>query len=345
MSGDAGLETRLAAWLSEILGRRLPPTDLDIASPTAGGWSNETHLVRGADVAVVVRVQPERASMFPRYDLERQLWCLERLGAEPEVPTPAVLGVDLTGERLGRPAFAMELLDGRIPADDTPTFAEAGWLRDASSTEQRRFHLGLLRAIASVHAVAVDDAGQALLSPAAGATRSGALDDLREIWEFDQGALTPPGIEQAFADLAGDLDGVESAADPVLLWGDARPANVVVTSNGFDPIGLLDWELASMGPPELDVIWLEEMNWLRVEGAGLPLLPGFVPADEAVKYYESVTGRRLANLEWHRRFAALRVAVLMHRYLRALVHAGQLDAGHKLFGSTVASRRLATLSG
>lgn len=346
---DGDLATDLAAWLSELFSAatgELGSDEIDLRSPTGGGWSNETYLVevKPLHTSVVVRLEPERASMFPHYDLGRQLWCLSRLQTEATVPTPKVIGHDLAGHRLGRPAFVMERVVGRIPSDDTPTFAEAGWLRNATAQQQERFHCGLLDALANLHAVPIDAEGRRLLAPPDGPTCAGALADLGETWQFDQGTMTPPGVERAFADLAEALpDGGLPNEDPVFLWGDARPANVVVAHDSFDPIGLLDWELASVGPAELDVIWLEEMNWLRIEGAGNAPLPGFLDGDDAIAHYSERTGRRLTDLDWHRRFAALRVAVLMHRYLRGLVHAGQLDAEHRIFGDTVASRRLAQL--
>ena len=72
-------------------------------------------------------------------------------------------------------------------------------------------------------------------------------------------------------------------------------------------------------------------------------LPGFPTDDEALEHYRSRTGRRLEHLAWYRYLAAVRVAVLMHRYLRAMVHAGRLPADHTLFRGTVATCRLAEL--
>jgi aminoglycoside phosphotransferase (APT) family kinase protein len=63
-----------------------------------------------------------------------------------------------------------------------------------------------------------------------------------------------------------------------------------------------------------------------------------------VSRYEQHTGTGLTHLAWYRYLAATRVAVLMHRYLRAMVHAGRLPADHRLLADTVATRRLASLS-
>ena len=346
----AGLEldrpTRqaLAAWLSECLDGPVDADALAIDTPSSGGWSNDTWIVHtGALPApvVVVRLEPTRTAMFPTYDLERQLRCLTALDGERDVPTPSILGDDLAGRRLGRPAFVMAHVAGRTPSDDRPTFAESGWLAEAAPDEQRLFHTSLLDAIAAVHAVDVveRDLG-GLRSTAGGSSGHRALADVEALWAFDRGPSWPVAIDAALTDLARH---VPRPGEDVLLWGDARPANVVVAADGFRPIALLDWELASIGTPALDVTWLLEMNHLRIQGAGLVPPAGFLSDAEAVAHYEARTGRTLVDVAWYRHLAAVRVAVFMHRYLRALVHAGRLAPDHEVLADTVASRRLVAL--
>ncbi len=336
---DSSMRTRLASWLSECTGRMIAAHDLRIDRPSGGGWSNETWIVTTGGQRhqrVVVRLQPDQASMFPTYDLSRQLACLDVLADNPDVPSPRVLGADPEGTRLGRPAFVMEHVAGRVPRDDSPTFAESGWLAEAEPADQRRFHTSLLDAIAAIHEVKTDRL-PSLALPAGGSSNTAAVRTLVDLWNWDRGDLWPRPIDDALRRLES---GLPVPTSEVLLWGDARPANVVVADDGFEPVALLDWELATIGSPEQDLTWLMEMNWMRIEGAGLDPLPGFLPDDVAIAHYENRTGRSLHHLGWYRYLAAVRVAVLMHRYLRAMVHAGRLPADHKLFGSTVASRRL-----
>ncbi len=319
-------EGRLAGWLTDLFGGR---AELEVSTPTGGGWSNDTLLVRFGGHRVVVRVEPARRSMFPTYDLGRQVACLGALAGR--VPVPELLDVDLGGARLGRPGFVMSFVEGRVPADDRPTFAEEGWLHDATAAEQRRFFDGLLGALVGVHGTPVVEA----LRPA-GDANVAYLADIRRLWEWDRGDLWPAVIEETLAVLEA---AVPPSPGDALLWGDARPANVVAV--GFDPVALLDWELATVGPVEHDLAWLAEMNHVRIEGAGRAPLPGFRDLEGIAATYAALGGRAPVALGWYRGVAAVRVAVLMHRYLRAMVHAGRLPAGHRLLGDTVASRRLA----
>lgn len=339
----AGARSIVTDWLGEALGRILSPASLAARVPGSGGWSNDTWMVSvdGTPTAVV-RLQPERSAMFPNYDLARQVRCLRLVGGRTDAPVPAVLGTDLDGERFGRPAFVMELVGGRVPSDDRPTFAESGWLVEASVADQRRFHVGLLDAIAAIHALSVaePEVAELRMFPDLANSNRALVADLRATWEFDRGDRWPQAIDRHFEAIESDVP--EPTRD-VLLWGDARPANVVVGHDDFVPVALLDWELAAVGSPEHDVVWLAEMNWMRTEGAGLAMPPGFLTDTDAAARYEADGGRSLSADPWYRRFAALRVAVLMHRYLRTMVHAGRLRADHDILADTVASRRLETL--
>ena len=349
MSAVAGPDTvaRLAAWLGRLTDGVPDAGRLQRRVPTGGGWSIDTWIVQVAGAArplAVVRLQPERRSMFPDYDLGRQAAVLHALEGAVGVPVPPLLGVDLDGAELGRPAFVMGFVEGRAPSDDRPSFVEAGWLHDAAAAQQRRFHEDLLAHLAAVHTLEVAAIGLEWLAGPGPSSAPAAIDALRRVWDYDQGPVATPIVQQAFAEVAGTAPPVDPSP-ATLLWGDARPANVLCEPDGFAVVALLDWELATHGPPEFDVAWMMEMNWMRAQGAGLAPLPGFLDDDAAVAHYEAVSGRVLGGLGWYRRFAALKVAVLMHRYLRAMVHAGEVPATHRILTDNVSTRRLDSLLG
>jgi aminoglycoside phosphotransferase (APT) family kinase protein len=231
----------------------------------------------------------------------------------------------------------MSYVPGRVASDDRPSFAEAGWLFEASFEEQRTFYIGLLAAIADVHAVDWRPK-LASLARTAGPPLQGEVDWLRELHVWGAGSERHATIERAFEQLGRSLP---AASPPCLLWGDARPANVVETA--FQPAALLDWELAGIGPAELDIAWFLEMNRMRTAGAGIAPLPGFLADDETVACYQRLSGRRLAGLTWYRRYAAVKMAVLMERHLRVAIARGALRKGHRLLKDNVALRRVEAL--
>ncbi len=330
----------LARWLGDMSGRPVDPATLDIRRPSGGGWSNDTLFVND----VVVRLAPSGPAMFPDYDLGRQCLMMRELSTAGSVPVPAVLDADLEGTRLGRPALIMERVSGRAPSDDRPSFAEAGFLFDASPTDQRHFHLTLLDAVVAIHSTPLS----ADLAVALGADKRSplarALDELEKTWTFDRGNHWASVVDDALQHLRLTTPPAQPDGD-LLLWGDARPANVLVGNEDLTPVALLDWELATVGPPELDVVWLAEMNRMRMEGSGVPRLAGFLSDDEAIEHYEERSRRTLQHLEWHRLLAATRIAALMHRHLRVMVQLGRLPETHRLFTESVSTRRVVELLG
>ena len=330
---------QLASWLAHCLDRDLDARRIGIDAPTDGGWSNETWIVDTgleSPARVVVRLEPRQAAMFDSYDLGGQIACLTLLGRHPEIPTPGLLGSDLDGTHLGRPAFVMEHIDGKVPRDDKPTFVEAGWLFEADASAQRQFHTSLLDALAAIHRIR-PSVGDGIAGVGALDSNRFAIDELRRVWDYDAGTNRSSMVHTVLDEL--DVDAPPSA-DDVLLWGDARPANVVTDPATFQPAALLDWELATTGSPARDVTWLLEMNRMRAQGSGLDQLPGFLTDEESIDYVEQASNNPLQAVDWYRRFAAVRIVVLMHRFLRVQVHAGLLGADHAVFRDNLSLRRL-----
>lgn len=334
---DAATTARFTQWFSQRIGADVR---IERASTpgTGGGWSNETLILDLASLGrVVVRLQPAGPSMFRTYELAREYTILETLNAlgQPKVPKP--LAIDQDGVIAGRPLFVMSYVPGRVPSDDRPGFAEAGWLFEASFEEQRTFYIGLLAAIAETHAVDWRPK-LAFLARAADSPLRAELGWLRTLHRWGAGSERHATIERGFEQVAQSMP---NSTPPCLLWGDARPANVVEAA--FKPAALLDWELASIGPPELDIAWFLEMNRMRTVGTGVAALPGFLPDDETVACYQRLSGRKLADLTWYRQYAALKMAVLMERHLRVAIARGALRPGHRLLKDNVALRRIEAL--
>ena len=277
--------------------------------------------------------------MFPDYDLGKQCQVMQALAGKNGVPVPSVLAIDLRGERLGRPAFIMEYISGRVPSDNPPTFVEAGWLFEASPDQQRQFHENLILCMAAIHQTSLDDPElRELASVDTTTPATHELNTLQSIWEYDKGPAYPSVIDRSLQMLRDSATGEQLPVG--LVWGDARPANVICDHESFDIIALLDWELAGIGVAETEIMWLQEMNWVRTEGAGLSPLPGFLSPSESTALYEAKIGRQLKHLDWFAQFAATRVAIFMHRFLRTQVHAGRIDEHHQVLTNNAGSRRL-----
>ena len=108
-----------------------------------------------------------------------------------------------------------------------------------------------------------------------------------------------------------------------MSWGDSRIGNVMY--RGFEPIAILDWEMAGLGPRELDLGWLVFMHGFFQNifaGMGLPGLPDLLRSVDVAATYERQSGHAVQDLRWYETYAALRHAIIMSRIAARQHHFG-----------------------
>jgi aminoglycoside phosphotransferase (APT) family kinase protein len=111
-----------------------------------------------------------------------------------------------------------------------------------------------------------------------------------------------------------------------MCWGDSRIGNMLYTPDGFDPAAVLDWEMAALAPPEVDVTWFAYLHRFFEDLAakfGVTGLPGFLRLDDVASEYERRAGRTPRHLRWFTIYGALRYAIVSVRTTKRGVHFGQ----------------------
>src|SRR5208283_5775695 len=78
---------------------------------------------------------------------------------------------------------------------------------------------------------------------------------------------------------------------------------------------VLDWDLASLGPPEMDLGWYLGLDAMMTALFG-EALPGFPSRDESIARYERASGRLVRDLAWHEVFALVRALAINDRHQR-----------------------------
>jgi aminoglycoside phosphotransferase (APT) family kinase protein len=313
----------LTAWLADRLPTGAEPVLGNLVVPQATGHSNETLVFdatwRGADpaipderrpVSLVARIRPTGYAVFPEYDLSVQYRCMEILGRLSDVPVPAVRWLEERADVLGQPFYVMDKVEGVVPGD-VPPFSAEGWLKDAAPADQARLWRSSIAVLARLHALDWEAAGFGFLAGpgASGGDFDAQLAYQRRFLEWMARGRPQPTLEAA-------LEWVErhrpaSADDVVLNWGDARLANVMYRD--FEPVAVLDWEMACLGPPEVDLGWWWYMTRYMSEGVGRSHLPGFPDRDGTAALYEQLSGRRVRDLDYYEVYAALRFGIILSR--------------------------------
>jgi aminoglycoside phosphotransferase (APT) family kinase protein len=109
-----------------------------------------------------------------------------------------------------------------------------------------------------------------------------------------------------------------------LSWGDARIGNVLY--DGFTPAALLDWEMAGLGPCELDVAWITYAHLVFQDLAtrlGLAGLPDFLRVADVASQYESRRGYTVRDLRFFMVYAAVQWGVVFLRTGQRQAHFGE----------------------
>jgi aminoglycoside phosphotransferase (APT) family kinase protein len=274
----------------------------------------------------VARMAPETGAVpvFPRYDLPGQFEVIAAVAASGAVPVPRLRWNEPAGGPLGTPFFVMDQADGQVPLDNPP-YVFTGWLLDAAPAQLARLERASVAVLARLHAIEDPAAVFPSLRPPAGtdALRH-HVDQQRAYyrWALADDGIRVPVIERSLAWL-GEHWPVDREPD-VLSWGDARIGNIIYRD--FEPAAVLDWEMAALGPRELDVSWLVFLHRFFQDIAevfGVPGLPGLLRRSQVERDYAELSGVPLRDMDFYLMYAALRQAIIMARIKRRMIHFGE----------------------
>jgi aminoglycoside phosphotransferase (APT) family kinase protein len=309
------LGPQIEAWARARVGADATVSD---ASAPGNGMSSETALfemtVGGEHERYAARLapMPDVYPVFAEYDIERQAKCMDLVRATTDVPTPEVRWVELDPQWLGTPFLVMKRVDGAAPPD-IPPYVFMGWVADASPEERAALQRRTLEILAKLHTITPANSDLSFLArPERGASAlQQQLGHERWYYEWARDGQSYPLIERTFEWLDANLP---PEGETVLNWGDARVGNILYRD--FEPVAVLDWEMATIGPREVDLAWMIFLHKFfddMAERFGLPGMKDFLQRDSVVREYERLSGHTVSHLEWFEVFAAQRFAIVSVR--------------------------------
>jgi aminoglycoside phosphotransferase (APT) family kinase protein len=322
------LET-VRAGLEKAFARRMPDCSdhrIDhLQGTSATGMSSETLLFdlswtgpEGRRTEhLVARVAPadHDVPVFPTYDLPGQFRTISAVAQLTDVPVPPPWWCEPDPATIGSPFFVMGRVEGVVPPDIMPYNFGESWLFGASADEQAKLQEATISVLARLHAIEEPETRFINLMgefPGDTALRR-HLASRRNWYEWaarDSGRSEL--VEKGFTWLEGNFPRGEG--ETVFSWGDSRIGNVLYRD--FEPAAVLDWEMAGLGPRELDLGWLIYIHQMFEEMAaqyGFSGMPGFLRPDDVAATYEKLTGHTPRDLHWFMTYACLQLAIV---YLR-----------------------------
>lgn len=226
----------LEAWLA----CKLPGERGLRAALIAGGQSNPTFRLEFGVQQFVLRIKPPGPLLPGAHAIEREFRVMNAL-KETSVPVPTVRWLEEDETILGRPFYIMDWLEGRVFSDCA--------LEGVKPADRREMYLDTARTLARLHAARPDEIGLSDYG------KPGNYFD-RQIarWSRQCRESTGPRIPE----LERLTDWIAANCPPddgavAISHGDFRIGNMMFHPTEPRVIGILDWELSTLGHPLADL--------------------------------------------------------------------------------------------
>ena len=247
MEPDDTLDARaLKPWLFEnVAGFR----GLRTIEKLGGGQSNPTYRIEADSGLYALRAQPPGALLRGAHAVDREYRVMRALhGSDVPVPRMLALCDDPDDSPLDRKFLVMELLDGETHHDP----ALPGHARE----DRAPLLNALTTMLAALHALDPDDLGLADYGRA-----GGYFERQLGVWTRQYRASeTEPieAMERLIERLERDMPPDDGAV--ALVHGDWRLDNLMFAHGAPRVVGVLDWELSTLGHPMADLAY-QIMAW------------------------------------------------------------------------------------
>ncbi|GAB2866632.1 phosphotransferase family protein [Nocardioides pacificus] len=321
-----------AHWLREhAAGDRTELAQTPEVHQYGGGASNLTYLLRYPERDLVLRRPPVGTKAAGAHDMTREFRLQAALAPTfPLVPTMVALCEDESV--LGAPFYVMERIEGTILRRDLPA--------ELAPEDASTLCSNALDVLVDLHAVDVEAAGLGSLGRGPGYVE-------RQVGGWSRRFRT------ARTEDVGDFEDVMAwleahRPDDVgscLIHNDFRFDNLVLDAD--DPlrvVGVLDWELATVGDPLMDLgsalaYWVEadDDDFFQAFRRQPTTAPGMWTRAEVVAAYGERTGRTVTPEQWlfYEVFGLFRVAVIAQQIHYRYFHAQTTNEAYAMFGPAV----------
>ncbi len=269
-----------------------------------GGYSNLTYLLQTDTNEYVLRRPPVGASIKSAHDMGREFNVLSLLKSHySKIPTPIIHCEDVN--IIGAPFYIMQRIKGVI-------------LRPASvkeirldPAEMKRISESLVDNLVTLHAIDIDKTGLRQLGKPEGYVQ-------RQVEGWTK------RYETAQTDKIDAMENVSTWLNryqpqdsaPTLLHNDYKYDNIVHnTDNLSEIVGVLDWEMATVGDPGMELgaslaYWAEEGDGDLAKVFNISWLPGNLTRKEVVDRYSEKSERIINHPVFYYVFGLYKNAVI-----------------------------------
>ena len=266
-----------------------------------GGFSNLTYQVSAGEATYVLRRPPHGLKIAKAHDMIREFRVLQALEKAGYTKMPHPISACEDESIIGAPFFLMEKVEGMIIRNRPPAEASPAFFQSLSQSA--------LDVLIELHSLELSESGLGALGKPDGY----ALRQVQGWAERFQRAKTSeiPSIEEAFQWLMASLP---AESDVAFIHNDFKYDNLVISSSG-EVQAVLDWEMATVGDPLMDLgttlaYWAEAEDEDILKMFNLSYVPGNFTRLELIDYYGAKTGRDMSEMNFYYVFGLCKVATI-----------------------------------
>ncbi|MEO1807446.1 MAG: phosphotransferase family protein [Bacteroidota bacterium] len=305
--GEALDKEKLSAHLQQVFPEL--GSDIDIQQ-FPSGFSNLTYWVKMGAREMVLRRPPFGAQVKSGHDMSREYRVLKALKPVFD-KVPAVYHYTEDVEIMGSPFYLMERVKGVILRGKGPT-EEPG--------EQKKIYPQAASAwidtMVELHQVDYEKAGLGALGRPQGYTRRQIEGWTRRYRKV--ATENDPVIDKVIQWLN---DHIPAETDNTLIHNDYKYDNVVFHPENWNQIiAILDWEMATLGDPLMDLgtsiaYWVNSSDpaALRQLGRMPTYHPGNPTRSELLEMYATRSGRDVGNFSFYFAYGLFKIAVIIQQ--------------------------------
>ncbi len=320
---------RIGTWMDE---RGLEHGPLLDVTQLTGGTQNILIRFRRGERDFVLRRPPPHKRANSDETMRREARVLGAL-AGTDVPHPELIAAEPDESVIGAAFYLMQPIEGyNVTLGLPPAFAD-------DRVAQREMGLSMADAIGALGRVDPNERGIADLGKWDGWGERQVprwrkqLDSYREL----DGYAGPdiPGVDEVGAWLESSRPG---DLRPGIIHGDFHFANVLIHPSEPRVAAIVDWELATIGDPLLDLGHLLACWPTRTGSAITPVAGAALPStDEVIERYGEGSDRDLSSVTWFHVLACYRLGLILEgTHARACAGLAPKETGDQLHAHTLA---------
>lgn len=303
-AGEAPDINKLKVYLETLL----PGFDGDLTiEQFPGGYSNLTFLLKTADKEYVLRKPPIGADIKSAHDMHREFNVLTALKpVYNPIPAPILFCDD--ADIIGAPFYIMERVRGIILRNKAPKGMEL------TATMMRSISGSAVDNLVLLHAIDIETSGLLKMGKPEGYIQRQVSGWIRRYFNAETESIENMNSTAEWMQMNMPSDGI-----PAFIHNDYKYDNLVLDPGNVNHIiAVLDWEMATVGDPLMDLgtslgYWAEAGDSDALKPFNLTWLPGNLTREEVVERYAATKKTDVPDMLFYYVFGSFKIGVIVQQ--------------------------------